>query len=140
MQPKTLQSKSAQSKTAQSKTMLAQLIEAIREQDFEKALSYVAKKDFLYVGPNMQFTHPEDMLTFLFGMAGIQKDIVVRKIIAEEDSAFAILNYRTYYEPIGDVRIAIWATIKDELISTVESFYNAAVVENMLNINKTSDA
>jgi hypothetical protein len=128
-----------QPKILQPKAILTQLIEAIREQDFDKALSYVAKKDFLYVGPNMQFTNPEDMLTFLFGMAGIQKDIIIRKIIAEGDSAFAIIDYKTYYEPIGDVRIAIWAMIRDEYIATVEAFYNAAVVENMLNIEKVSD-
>jgi limonene-1,2-epoxide hydrolase len=125
--------------TTQPKIVLTEFIEAIREQDFDKALSYVAKKDFLYVGPNMQFTNPEDMLTFLFGMAGIQKDIVIRKIIAEDDSAFAVVDYKTYYEPIGDVRIAIWATINNECISTVESFYNAAVVENMLNMNNSSN-
>jgi hypothetical protein len=124
----------------QPKEILVQFIDAVREQDFEKALSYVAKENFTYVGPNMRFINPEDMVTFLFGMAGIQKDILVRKIVAEEDSVFAILDYKTYYEPIGDVRIAIWALVHNELISTVESFYNAAVIENMLSVNDTLGA
>jgi limonene-1,2-epoxide hydrolase len=134
-----MHSKTTQPKNLQPKTVLTDFIEAIREQDFDKALSYVAKNDFLYVGPNMQFTNPEDMLTFLFGMAGIQKDIVIRKIIAEDNSAFAVVDYKTYFEPIGDVRIAIWATMIDGCISTVESFYNAAVVENMLSTNSASN-
>jgi len=119
----------------QPKEILREFIEAMRSQDFDKALSHLAKEGFSYVGPNMHFTNPEDMLAFLFGMASIQKDIVIRHIIAEDNSAFAALDYQTYYEPIGDVRIAMWATIKDGLICTVEGFYNAAVVENMLDVN-----
>ncbi len=121
----------------QTKEILSQFIEAMRVEDFGRALSYLAREDFLYVGPNMTFTNPEDMLTFLFGMASIQKDIILRHIIVEGDSAFAALDYQTYYEPIGDVRIALWATIKNGLICTMEGFYNAAVVENMLDVNNS---
>ena len=119
----------------QTKEILSQFIEAMRTENFDKALSYLAKEGFLYVGPNMTFTNPEDMLAFLFGMASIQKDIVLRHMIVEGDSAFAALDYQTYYEPIGDVRIALWATVKNGLISTIEGFYNAAVVENMLDVH-----
>lgn len=119
----------------QAKQILGQFIEAMRAQDFDLALQYLAKEGFSYVGPNMHFTNPEDMLAFLFGMASIQKDIIVRNLIAEGDSVFAAIDYQTYYEPIGDVRIAMWATIKDGLICTLEGFYNAAVVENMLDVN-----
>ena len=122
----------------QTKEILSKFIDAMRTQDFDAALSHLAKEDFLYVGPNMRFTNPEDMLAFLFGMASIQKDIVLREIIAENDSAFAAIDYQTYYEPIGDVRIAMWAKVRDGLICTVEGFYNAAVVENMLNVNNPS--
>lgn len=121
----------------QTKEILSQFIEAMRVEDFDRALSYLAREDFLYVGPNMTFTNPEDMLTFLFGMASIQKDIILRHIIVEGDSAFAALDYQTYYEPIGDVRIALWATVKNGLICTMEGFYNAAVVENMLDVNNS---
>ena len=119
----------------QTKEILSQFIEAMRTENFDKALSYLAKEGFLYVGPNMTFTNPEDMLAFLFGMASIQKDIVLRHMIVEGDSAFAALDYQTYYEPIGNVRIALWATVKNGLISTIEGFYNAAVVENMLDVH-----
>ncbi len=122
----------------QTKEILSQFIEAMRAEDFDKALSYLAKKEFLYVGPNMSFNNPEDMLTFFFGMASIQKDIVLRHMIVEGDSAFAALDYQTYYEPIGDVRIALWATVKNSLISTIEGFYNAAVIENMLDVNNSA--
>lgn len=122
----------------QTKEILSQFIVAMRNEDFDKALSYLAKEDFLYVGPNMTFSSPEDMLTFFFGMASIQKDIVLRHMIVEGDSAFAALDYQTYYEPIGDVRIALWATVKDGLIGTIEGFYNAAVVENMLDVNNSA--
>ena len=122
----------------QAKEILSQFIEAMRAQDFDKALSYLAKEGFVYVGPNMTFTNPEDMLAFLFGMASIQKEIVLRHMIVEGDSAFAALDYQTYYEPIGDVRIALWATMKDGLIATMEGFYNAAVVENMLDVNNSA--
>jgi limonene-1,2-epoxide hydrolase len=121
-----------------TKEIVSQFIEAMRAEDFDKALSYLAKEDFLYVGPNMRFTNPEDMLGFLFGMAGIQKDIVVRHIIVEGNAAFAALDYQTYYEPIGNVRIALWATTKNGLISALEGFYNAAVIENMLDVNNTA--
>lgn len=121
-----------------AKDILGKFIEAMRVQDFETALGYLAKTDFLYVGPNMRFTNPEDMLAFLFGMASIQKDIVLRELFAENNSAFAAIDYQTYYEPIGDVRIAIWIVTRNGLIATVETFYNAAVVENMLNINSSS--
>ncbi|HWV14415.1 MAG TPA: nuclear transport factor 2 family protein [Cellvibrio sp.] len=119
----------------QAKQILGQFIEAMRAQDFDLALQYLAKEGFSYVGPNMHFTNPEDMLAFLFGMASIQKDIIVRNLISEGDSVFAAIDYQTYYEPIGDVRIAMWATIRDGLICTLEGFYNAAVVENMLDVN-----
>lgn len=115
--------------------VLRLFIDAMRNQDFDLALEYLAKKSFSYIGPNMQFTNPEDMLAFLFGMASIQKDIILRQIFGEGSSAFAAIDYQTYYEPIGDVRIAIWVEVKDGLIAQVEAFYNAAVVENMLDIS-----
>jgi hypothetical protein len=121
-----------------TKEILSHFIEAMRAEDSDKALSYLAKENFLYVGPNMTFTNPEDMLAFLFGMASIQKDIVLRHMIVEGDSAFAALDYQTYYEPIGDVRIALWATMKNDLICTIEGFYNAAVVENMLDVSNSA--
>jgi len=45
------------------------------------------------------------------------------------------LDYKTYFEPIGDVRIAIWLVVEGDKIVKVEGFYNAAVVENMLNVD-----
>ncbi len=122
----------------QTKEIFSQLIEALRAEDFDKALSYLAKEGFIYVGPNMTFDNPEDTLAFFFGMASIQKDIVLRHMIVEGDSAFAALDYQTYYEPIGDVRIALWATVKNGVISAIEGFYNAAVVENMLDVNNAA--
>ena len=115
--------------------VLSLFIEAMHNQDFDLALEYLAKQGFDYVGPNMHFTNPEDMLAFLFGMASIQKDIVLRQLFGEGTSVFAAIDYQTYYEPIGDVRIAIWAEVTRGLITKVEAFYNAAVVENMLDLN-----
>lgn len=51
---------------------------------------------------------------------------------------FAILDYRTNFEPIGDVRLAVWFRVRNGKIQTVEAFYNAAVVENMLGGNLPS--
>lgn len=119
----------------QPKEMVMQFIQGIKSQQFEMAKELLAVENFAYIGPNMQFTDPEDMLAFLFGMAGIQKDITLRQITAEDNSVFAVLDYKTYFEPIGDVRIAIWCIVENNKIQKVEGFYNAAVVENMLNVD-----
>lgn len=118
----------------QAKDILREFIECMRSQDFDRANQYLARNDFQYIGPNMVFTNPDDMLAYLFGMASIQKDIVLRTLIAEGNQVFAAIDYKTHYEPIGDVRIAIWVTIEKDLINKVECFYNAAVFENMLDI------
>jgi hypothetical protein len=118
----------------QPKDIFASFIECMRSQDFDQANQYLAHEGFQYIGPNMVFTNPDDMLAYLFGMASIQKDIVVRSLFAEGDQVFAAIDYKTYYEPIGDVRIAVWATITAGRMTHVECFYNAAVVENMLDI------
>jgi len=110
-------------------------LECMRSQDFDKALTHLAREGFEYLGPNMRFTNPEDMLAYLFGMASIQKDIVTRSLFAEGNQVFAAVDYKTYYQPIGDVRIAIWVTVNNGLMTKVESFYNAAVVENMLDVS-----
>ncbi len=115
--------------------IVAKFIQSMRSQDFDEALKHLARDGFEYIGPNMHFTNPEDMLAYLFGMASIQKDIVTRSLFAEGEQVFAAIDYKTYYEPIGDVRIAIWITVKNGLMTKVESFYNAAVVENMLNVS-----
>ncbi|MBE8718722.1 nuclear transport factor 2 family protein [Cellvibrio polysaccharolyticus] len=117
------------------KELVTRFISLIRAQQFDQAKELLATDSFEYIGPNMRFTDPEDMLSYLFGMAGIQKDIAVRQITAEDNSVFAALDYKTYFEPIGDVRIAIWLMVKDDKIVKVEGFYNAAVVENMLNVD-----
>lgn len=118
-----------------AKALVGQFVGFIKAQQFECAKELLASEGFEYVGPNMRFTDPEDMLGYLFGMAGIQKDIAVRQIVAEDDSVFVVLDYKTYFEPIGDVRIAIWFVVKGEKIQKVEGFYNAAVVENMLSVD-----
>jgi hypothetical protein len=117
------------------KELVTQFVGFIKAQQFERAKELLGVESFEYVGPNMRFSDPEDMLGYLFGMAGIQKDITVRQIIAEGDSVFVALDYKTYFEPIGDVRIAIWFVVKNEKIQKVEGFYNAAVVENMLTVD-----
>jgi hypothetical protein len=110
-------------------------IHHIKAQQFERAKELLLVEGFEYIGPNMRFSDPEDMLAYLFGMAGIQKDIKVRQLTAEADSVFVVLDYHTYFEPIGDVRIAIWFTVDGDKIRKVEGFYNAAVVENMLKVD-----
>lgn len=115
--------------------IVAKFISSMRSQDFDEALKYLARDSFEYVGPNMHFSNPEDMLAYLFGMASIQKDIVTRALFAEGEQVFAAIDYKTYYEPIGDVRVAIWVTVQHGLMTKVESFYNAAVVENMLDVS-----
>ena len=80
----------------------------------------------------MHFRSPDDMLAYQFGMAAIQKDLVLRQLSADGEHVFAILDYQTHFEPIGDVRLAVWFRVQDGKIRAVEAFYNAAVVENML--------
>lgn len=117
------------------KEIVIAFISHIKSQQFDNAKELLELEGFEYIGPNMYFTDPEDMLAYLFGMAGIQKDIAVRQVTAEDNSVFVALDYKTYFEPIGDVRIAIWFVVKGEKICKVEGFYNAAVVENMLNVS-----
>lgn len=124
-----------QSEIMQPKEIVTEFIQGIKSQQFDRAKDFLAVEGFEYVGPNMHFSDPEDMLAYLFGMAGIQKDITVRQVTAEGNSVFAVLDYKTYFEPIGDVRIAMWCIVNGDKIQKVEGFYNAAVVENMLNVD-----
>jgi len=78
------------------------------------------------------------MLYYQFGMAAIQKDLIVRQLSADGEHVFAILDFRTNFEPIGDVRLAVWFVVQGDKIQKVETFYNAAVVENMLGGNLPS--
>ncbi len=116
----------------QPKDIVAQFIADIHAQRFDEAKNLLATEGFEYVGPNMRFLSPDDMLSYQFGMAAIQKDLVLRQLSADGEHVFAILDYRTYFEPIGDVRLAVWFRVRGDKIQTVETFYNAAVVENML--------
>lgn len=116
------------------KELIIQFVTHIKAQQFDCAKELLLVEGFEYIGPNMHFTDPEDMLAYLFGMAGIQKDIAVRQVTAEDSSVFVALDYKTYFEPIGDVRIAIWFVVQGDKIQKVEGFYNAAVVENMLSV------
>ncbi len=116
----------------QPKDIVAQFIADIHAQRFDEAKTLLAEEGFEYVGPNMRFLSPDDMLSYQFGMAAIQKDLILRQLSADAEHVFAILDYRTYFEPIGDVRLAVWFRVRNDKIQTVEAFYNAAVVENML--------
>ena len=117
------------------KDIVAQFISDIHAQCFDEAKTLLAEDDFEYVGPNMRFLSRDDMLAYQFGMAAIQKDLVLRQLSADGEHVFAILDYRTHFEPIGDVRLAVWFRVRDDRIHTMETFYNAAVVENMLGGN-----
>lgn len=116
----------------QPKAIVEQFISDIQAQRFDEAKALLAAEDFEYVGPNMRFLSRDDMLAYQFGMAAIQKDLIVRQLSADGEHVFAILDYQTHFEPIGDVRLAVWFRVRGETIHTVEAFYNAAVVENML--------
>lgn len=119
----------------QPKDLVARFISHIQAQRFDDAKELLATDDFEYVGPNMRFLSRDDMLAYQFGMAAIQKDLVVRQLSEDGEHVFAILDYQTHFEPIGDVRLAVWFRVSDDRIHTVETFYNAAVVENMLGGN-----
>lgn len=119
----------------QPKDTVAQFIADIQAQRFDEAKALLVTEGFEYVGPNMRFLRPDDMLTYQFGMAAIQKDLILRQLSAEGENVFAVLDYRTNFEMIGDVRLAVWFRVRNDKIQTVEAFYNAAVVENMLGGN-----
>lgn len=116
----------------QPKEIVAQFIADIRAQRPDEAKNLLAVEDFEYVGPNMRFLCRDDLLSYLFGMVAIQKSLIVRQLSADGEHVFAILDYQTHFEPIGDVRLAVWFRVRGDKIYTVEAFYNAAVVENML--------
>ncbi|WP_328190279.1 nuclear transport factor 2 family protein [Marinobacter sp. OP 3.4] len=122
----------------QPKDIVAQFIAHIHDQRFDEAKTLLGAEGFEYVGPNMRFLSADDMLSYQFGMAAIQKDLIVRQLSADGEHVFAILDYRTHFEPIGDVRLAVWFRVQNDKIQTVEAFYNAAVVENMLGGNLPS--
>ncbi len=122
----------------QPKDIVAQFIADIRAQRLDEARTLLVAEGFEYVGPNMRFLSPDDMLTYQFGMVAIQKDLILRQLSADGEHVFAILDYQTHFEPIGDVRLAVWFRVRDNKIQTVEAFYNAAVVENMLGGNLPS--
>jgi hypothetical protein len=122
----------------QAKNIVAQFIADIQAQRFNEAKTLLVTEGFEYVGPNMRFLSPEDMLTYQFGMFAIQKDLILRQLSADGEHVFAILDYQTNFEPIGDVRLAVWFRVREDKIQTVEAFYNAAVVENMLGGNLPS--
>ncbi|HTN34386.1 MAG TPA: nuclear transport factor 2 family protein [Marinobacter sp.] len=119
----------------QPKTIVAQFISDIQAQRFDEAKVLLAADGFEYVGPNMRFLNPDDMMAYQFGMAAIQKGLILRQLSADGEHAFAILDYQTNFEPIGDVRLALWFRVRGDKIQTIEAFYNAAVVENMLGGN-----
>lgn len=119
----------------QPKDIVAQYIADIHAQRLDEAKALLAAEGFEYVGPNMRFLSPDDMLAYQFGMVAIQKDLILRQLSADGEHVFAILDYRTNFEPIGDVRLAVWFRVRNDKIQTVEAFYNAAVVENMLGGN-----
>ncbi|PSF10712.1 hypothetical protein C7H09_07185 [Marinobacter fuscus] len=119
----------------QPKELVTQFIAAIQDQRFDEAKLLLAEDGFEYVGPNMRFLNRDDMLAYQFGMAAIQKDLVLRQLSEDGEHVFAILDYRTHFEPIGDVRLAVWFRVHEGRIQVVEAFYNAAVVENMLGGN-----
>ncbi len=116
----------------QPKDIVARFIADIRAQRLDEAKALLAAEGFEYVGPNMRFLSRDDMLNYQFGMFAIQKDLVLRQLSADGEHVFAILDYRTHFEPIGDVRLAVWFRVREDKIQSVETFYNAAVVENML--------
>lgn len=122
----------------QPKDLVARFISHIHAQRFDEAKELLATDGFEYVGPNMRFLSRDDMLAYQFGMAAIQKDLIVRQLSADGEHVFAILDYQTHFEPIGDVRLAVWFRVRGDRIQTVETFYNAAVVENMLGGNLPS--
>ena len=122
----------------QAKNIVAQFIADIQAERFNEAKTLLVAEGFEYVGPNMRFLSPDDMLTYQFGMVAIQKELILRQLSADGEHVFAILDYRTNFEPIGDVRLAVWFRVRDDKIQTVEAFYNAAVVENMLGGNLPS--
>ena len=120
------------------KDIVAQFIADIQAQRFDEAKDWLVACGLEYVGPNMRFLDRADMLAYQFGMAAIQKDLIVRQLSADGEHVFAILDYQTHFEPIGDVRLAVWFRVRNDKIQTVEAFYNAAVVENMLGGNLPS--
>ncbi|GGY61896.1 nuclear transport factor 2 family protein [Marinobacter zhanjiangensis] len=122
----------------QPKDTVAQFIADTHAHRFDEAKALLVEEGFEFVGPNMRFLDRDDMLSYQFGMAAIQKDLILRQLSADGEHVFAILDYRTNFEPIGDVRLAVWFRVRNGRIQTVEAFYNAAVVENMLGGNLPS--
>src|SRR5690554_8223710 len=107
------------------KDIVAQFISDIHAQRFDEAKTLLAEDDFEYVGPNMRFLSRDHMLAYQLGMAAIQKDLVLRQLSADGEHVFAILDYRTHCEPIGDVRLAVWFRVRGDKIQTVGPCDNA---------------
>jgi len=57
----------------QAKNIVVKFITDIQAQRFNEAKTLIVSEGFEYVGPNIRFLSPADMLTYHFGMVAIQK-------------------------------------------------------------------
>ncbi|MGM0769047.1 MAG: hypothetical protein ACQEV6_13575 [Pseudomonadota bacterium] len=56
----------------QPKDIVAQFIAEIHARRFDEAKALLVAEGLEYVGPNMRFLRPDDMLAYPFGMAAIR--------------------------------------------------------------------
>ena len=62
------------------KDIVAQFIADIQALRTDEARALLVSEDFEYVGPNMRFLSPDDMMTYQFGMFAIQKDLILMDV------------------------------------------------------------
>lgn len=74
------------------KDLVAQFVADIQAQRFDEAKALLVSDGFEYVGPNMRFVNPDDLMAYQFGMVAIQKALILRQLSADEEHVFAILE------------------------------------------------
>jgi len=85
----------------QPKTIVEQFIADIHAQRFDEAKTLLVAEGFEYVGPNMRFLSPDDIMSYQFGMAAIQKNLILRQLSADGEHVFAILDIRPTLNRLG---------------------------------------
>ena len=111
-------------------------LDAVETRAFGRALGFLSTEEFSYRGPIDHFDDPGAFIQDIASIGNILKSIERRRVFIDGDEACVIATYYTTMDDLRTTRVAHWIRLKNEKITSVESFFDVRAYARMFEPEK----
>ena len=100
-------------------------LDALRAGDFARMRDCLSSERFSYRGPTGDYDDADAFVESLVAVPAILEGIDLRRRFVDGNEVCDVLNFRTRMSELSHTGVAQWATVENDKIVSLQSFFDA---------------